>query len=403
MQGLATAEIAHRRALLTPFVPTAVAGRRADRLLRRPARAVPEDARACGSPAASAPTQEGLAIAKDGWLLGIGDRPAHPRADRAQPPRDASRRPPSRRSGPRRTPGARRRQPPAPDLRRRSARGCRLPVKSRKRLPRRYCKVGVSRRRPRAAPTGERAAGPAGGSCVRADRLRAPAPLARRRTRGAAALLALALGLAHRVRRTTSRRPTPPRRRRARAPSARPAPRRRPRRRPARRRRPGRRRPSPSTRSTSPSSSPDGDLAAGTYEITLTNDGRRHPRPRRRARRRGRRRSRSRSALARPPRSRSPSRRASTSSTARSATTGRWAWRSLCRSRHDHGPGPPDDDVGPVDRCALGATRRRSAPAGCDRRDPPAPVARRLRQHRRRSDRRSCCRPCSASAGRCSC
>jgi uncharacterized membrane protein YphA (DoxX/SURF4 family) len=71
VQGLATAEIVLGAALLTPFVPTAVAGAALTAFsggllglyLRTPGM------RKDGS---LAPTPEGLAIAKDSWLLGIG-------------------------------------------------------------------------------------------------------------------------------------------------------------------------------------------------------------------------------------------------------------------------------------------------------------------------------------------
>ncbi len=71
VQGLATAEIVLGAALLTPFVPTAVAGAALTDFsggllglyLQTPGM------RKEGS---LAPTPEGLAIAKDSWLLGIG-------------------------------------------------------------------------------------------------------------------------------------------------------------------------------------------------------------------------------------------------------------------------------------------------------------------------------------------
>jgi hypothetical protein len=71
VQGLATAEIVLGAALLTPFVPTAVAGAALTAFsggllglyLKTPGM------RKEGS---LAPTPEGLAIAKDSWLLGIG-------------------------------------------------------------------------------------------------------------------------------------------------------------------------------------------------------------------------------------------------------------------------------------------------------------------------------------------
>jgi hypothetical protein len=71
VQGLATAEIVLGAALLTPFVPTALAGAALTAFsggllglyLKTPGM------RKEGS---LAPTQDGLAIAKDSWLLGIG-------------------------------------------------------------------------------------------------------------------------------------------------------------------------------------------------------------------------------------------------------------------------------------------------------------------------------------------
>jgi hypothetical protein len=69
--ALATAEIAIGAALLTPFVPTALAGALLTGFsggllglyLKTPG---------MRKPGSLAPTQEGLAIAKDVWLLGIG-------------------------------------------------------------------------------------------------------------------------------------------------------------------------------------------------------------------------------------------------------------------------------------------------------------------------------------------
>jgi hypothetical protein len=71
VQGLATAEIVLGAALLTPFVPTAVAGAALTAFsggllglyLKTPGM------RKEGS---LAPTQEGLSLAKDAWLVGIG-------------------------------------------------------------------------------------------------------------------------------------------------------------------------------------------------------------------------------------------------------------------------------------------------------------------------------------------
>jgi hypothetical protein len=71
VRGLATAEIVLGAALLTPFVPTALAGAALTAFsggllglyLRTPGM------HEAGS---LAPTPEGLAIAKDSWLLGIG-------------------------------------------------------------------------------------------------------------------------------------------------------------------------------------------------------------------------------------------------------------------------------------------------------------------------------------------
>jgi uncharacterized membrane protein YphA (DoxX/SURF4 family) len=68
---LSTTEIVIGAALLTPFVPTAVAGAALTAFsggllglyLRTPG---------MRKPGSLAPTQEGLAIAKDSWLLGIG-------------------------------------------------------------------------------------------------------------------------------------------------------------------------------------------------------------------------------------------------------------------------------------------------------------------------------------------
>ena len=71
VQGLATSEIALGALLLTPFVPTAVAGAALTVFsggllglyLRTPG---------MRKPGSLAPTEQGLAIAKDSWLLGIG-------------------------------------------------------------------------------------------------------------------------------------------------------------------------------------------------------------------------------------------------------------------------------------------------------------------------------------------
>jgi hypothetical protein len=70
-QGLATAEIVLGAALLTPFVPTAVAGAALTAFsggllglyLKTPGMRKPNSL---------APTEQGLPIAKDVWLLGIG-------------------------------------------------------------------------------------------------------------------------------------------------------------------------------------------------------------------------------------------------------------------------------------------------------------------------------------------
>ena len=70
-KALATAEIAIGAALLTPFVPTAVAGLALTGFsggllglyLNTPG---------MRKPGSLAPTEQGLAIAKDSWLLGIG-------------------------------------------------------------------------------------------------------------------------------------------------------------------------------------------------------------------------------------------------------------------------------------------------------------------------------------------
>jgi hypothetical protein len=71
VQGLATAEIVLGAALLAPFVPTAVAGAALTAFsggllalyLKTPGMRKPNSL---------APTEQGLAIAKDVWLLGIG-------------------------------------------------------------------------------------------------------------------------------------------------------------------------------------------------------------------------------------------------------------------------------------------------------------------------------------------
>ena len=71
VKGLATSEIALGALLLTPFVPTAVAGAALTVFsggllglyLRTPG---------MRKPGSLAPTELGLAIAKDSWLLGIG-------------------------------------------------------------------------------------------------------------------------------------------------------------------------------------------------------------------------------------------------------------------------------------------------------------------------------------------
>jgi hypothetical protein len=71
LQGLATAEIVIGAAMLTPFVPTFVAGATLTAFsggllglyLKTPG---------MRKPGSLAPTEQGLAIAKDSWLLGIG-------------------------------------------------------------------------------------------------------------------------------------------------------------------------------------------------------------------------------------------------------------------------------------------------------------------------------------------
>jgi hypothetical protein len=71
VKGLSTAEILIGGALLTPFVPTAVAGALLTGFsggllglyLKTPG---------MRKPGSLAPTQEGLALAKDSWLVGIG-------------------------------------------------------------------------------------------------------------------------------------------------------------------------------------------------------------------------------------------------------------------------------------------------------------------------------------------
>ncbi|HEX2075051.1 MAG TPA: hypothetical protein VHF92_14810 [Geodermatophilus sp.] len=70
-KGLANAEIVLGAALLTPFVPTAVAGAALTAFsagllglyLKTPG---------MRKPGSLAPTQEGLSLAKDSWLVGIG-------------------------------------------------------------------------------------------------------------------------------------------------------------------------------------------------------------------------------------------------------------------------------------------------------------------------------------------
>jgi hypothetical protein len=71
VQGLATAEIVLGAALLTPFVPTFVAGAALTAFsggllglyLKTPG---------MRKPGSLAPTEQGLALAKDSWLVGIG-------------------------------------------------------------------------------------------------------------------------------------------------------------------------------------------------------------------------------------------------------------------------------------------------------------------------------------------
>jgi hypothetical protein len=71
VQGLATAEIVVGAAMLTPFVPTFVAGALLTGFsggllglyLRTPG---------MRKPGSLAPTEQGLALAKDSWLVGIG-------------------------------------------------------------------------------------------------------------------------------------------------------------------------------------------------------------------------------------------------------------------------------------------------------------------------------------------
>jgi hypothetical protein len=71
VQGLATAEIVLGAALLTPFVPTFVAGAALTAFsggllglyLKTPG---------MRKPGSLAPTEQGLSIAKDSWLVGIG-------------------------------------------------------------------------------------------------------------------------------------------------------------------------------------------------------------------------------------------------------------------------------------------------------------------------------------------
>jgi hypothetical protein len=71
VQGLATAEILIGAALLTPFVPTVLAGAALTGFsgallglcLQTPG---------MRKPGSLAPTQEGMALAKDSWLVGIG-------------------------------------------------------------------------------------------------------------------------------------------------------------------------------------------------------------------------------------------------------------------------------------------------------------------------------------------
>src|SRR5687768_5489017 len=71
VKGLSTAEIAIGGALLTPFVPTAVAGALLNGFsggllglyLKTPG---------MRKPGSLAPTEQGLSLAKDSWLVGIG-------------------------------------------------------------------------------------------------------------------------------------------------------------------------------------------------------------------------------------------------------------------------------------------------------------------------------------------
>ena len=89
---LSTSEIAVGAILLTPFVPTAVAGATLTAFsggllglyLRTPG---------MRKPGSLAPTEQGLAIAKDSWLLGHRDRAAHPRHGGPAAPEGAQGRP----------------------------------------------------------------------------------------------------------------------------------------------------------------------------------------------------------------------------------------------------------------------------------------------------------------------
>jgi hypothetical protein len=71
IQGLATSEIALGALLLTPFVPTAVAGA-ALTVFSGGLLGLYLMTPGMRKPGSLAPTEQGLAIAKDSWLLGIG-------------------------------------------------------------------------------------------------------------------------------------------------------------------------------------------------------------------------------------------------------------------------------------------------------------------------------------------
>ena len=73
-RALAIGEIAVGTTLLLPVVPAGPGRAGPHRVLRRPARPVPQDARRCAGKAASGRPSKASALAKDAWLLGIGRR-----------------------------------------------------------------------------------------------------------------------------------------------------------------------------------------------------------------------------------------------------------------------------------------------------------------------------------------